>query len=518
MFFKTVGSMIAAAAVAVLVVPNAAQGQTANSWDRFAEAFADNDQTIALTEAVDDAVGNDVDQTLKEYDEAIKRLDEAVAELDAEKIEEIESDLSDLSDAFDKFSGDKTIVHSGSSASTMKVSGRIHADYWSFPETSPGIDQLEGGPFGPQARLGFRRVRFGVAGDLTSNMLYKIEMEFAGGNDAEFRDVYLGWKELPLLRTLLLGNQKRPYGLDHLNSSRYNVFLERPFVIEGFNQDARRFGLCSYGVSEDERWNWRYGVYNQRLIQDEGNYIGDNLQMEFASRLANTIWYDEVSGGRGYAHWAVSGSYASPAGNRGGDVDGTGPFQNEARFRTRPEARSATRWLDTGRIAGTEDYNLLGLEGVANFGPLQLVTEWQQVWLNRDNGVGTNLEFWGAYFYAAYFLTGEHMPWERDSGTLGRPKPFENFFLVNRCRGGVGGGWGAWQVAARYSYADFNDDDILGGIGESLTIGLNWYWTANARMQFNWLHGKITDNGFTRAPAVLSGNYDIVGTRFMVDF
>ena len=71
-------------------------------------------------------------------------------------------------------------------------------------------------------------------------MNYKIEMEFAGGNKSEFRDAYLGWKNLPKIGKLQLGNQKRPYGLDHLNSSRYNVFLERPFVIESFNQDARR--------------------------------------------------------------------------------------------------------------------------------------------------------------------------------------------------------------------------------------------------------------------------------------
>ena len=102
-------------------------------------------------------------------------------------------------------------------------------------------------------------MRIGVAGDLPYNMVYKLELELAGGNDSEFRDAYIGWKELPVLHTLLIGNQKRPYGLDHLNSSRYNIFMERPAVIEGFNQDARRFGISSYGVSDDEAWNWRYG-------------------------------------------------------------------------------------------------------------------------------------------------------------------------------------------------------------------------------------------------------------------
>ena len=168
--------------------------------------------------------------------------------------------------------------------------------------------EAPGDPLDPQNRLGFRRLRFGVKGDIKDNMLYKIEMEFAGGSDVEFRDAFLGWKDLPFLQEVLLGNQKRPYGLDHLNSSRFNVFLERPFVIEGFNQDARRLGLASYGFSDNLRWNWRYGVYNQRNVQGLGNYVDDHLQLEVAGRLANTIWYDDISGGRGYAHWAISGS------------------------------------------------------------------------------------------------------------------------------------------------------------------------------------------------------------------
>ena len=108
------------------------------------------------------------------------------------------------------------------------------------------------------------------------------------------------------------------------------------------------------------------------------------------------------------------------------------------------------------------------------------------------------------------------MPWNRNTGTLGRPEPFENFFLVDRCSGGKGTGWGAWQVAARYSYADFNDEDILGGKGESVTLGLNWLWNANTRLQFNYISGEIRDRDI--GGILTSGRYDIVGARFLIDF
>jgi len=436
----------------------------------------------------------------------------------AARLEEIEQRLGVVEDDTAGIGKSlKGYAKSGHKAATMSVNGRIHMDMWNFPVDSPGVNGFESGDndISPQDRIGFRRLRFGVKGDLPCNMVYKIEMEFAGGEESEFRDAYLGWEELPHLHTLLFGNQKRPYGLDHLNSSRYNVFIERPFIIEAFNQDARRFGICSYGVSDDLAWNWRYGVFNQRLIQDEGNYTSDHFQAQIAGRLANTIWYDECSDGRGYAHWAISGTWADTAQNAATDNFADSGI-NEARFRHRPEARTVSRWIDTGVIAEATDYTLIGAEGVVNLGPLQTVGEYQVVLLDRETG--SDLQFQGGYFYLSYFITGEHIPWDRESGTLGRVEPFENFFLVDRCRGGVGRGLGAWQLAARYSYADLSDDDIQGGVGSSFTFGMNWYWTPYARMQLNYIIGDIRENAENAVGGYDAGYYQIVGTRLMVDF
>ena len=441
-------------------------------------------------------------------DEVTARLNEIDEKLEA--LDEAHKSLADKAS--------KGIVFPGTTNNTVQLNGRIHADYWSFPGSDSAINAFEG--VDPQDRFVFRRMRFGVKGKIRDNMEYKIEMEFANPGSTEYRDVYIGFNDLPVLHTVLIGNQKRPYGLDHLNSSRYNIFIERPFIIEAFNQDARRLGIASYGLSQDQAWNWRFGVYNMELTQNDAGYVGDHYQLEFAARLANTWWYDESSDGRGYAHWAVSGTFADPDGDDG-TVIAPGPpairtHRNEARFRTRPEARTTARWLNTGRIAGAQTYELLGLEKVINVGPLQVVGELQNVWMQRSAAAGRDLWFWGGYAYVAYMLTGEHVPWARKSGTLGRVKPFENFFLVNRCTGGTGGGWGAWQIAARYSYADLSDGGVNGGVGNSITLAMNWHWNPNARLQFNYIHGWVDDhfpvNGFTE------GEYDIIGMRAMVDF
>lgn len=441
---------------------------------------------------------NDVatDRAAKQADttsELAKDLKERVAALE----KDIKKNTESIEGNKDNFNGFLRVGHS--SDRKMTFFGRIHADYWAFPKADPAIETFEGQ--NPQDRFNFRRLRIGVKGDLTNNVFYKYEGEFAGGRNPSYRDAYIGVNELPFLNTVLIGNHKRPYGLDHLNSSRTNVFIERPFIIEAHNQDARRMGVSSNGRTDNV--NWRYGVWNQQLTQSLGGYIGDHYQLEVAGRLAATPWYDESSGGRGYLHLGISGSVGFP--------DGNGP-NNTAQYRTRPEARSSNRWLDTGVIAGADTNALLGLEAVLNVGSLQVAAEFQQTSVERTAGFGPSLQFNGGYIYASYLLTGEHESWNRKTGTIGRVKPFENFFSVCDCDGKVRRGMGAWQVAVRYSYADFNDEDILGGFGTSTTWGLNWWWNPYTRWQLNYINGNV-DKGIAGI-----GDYDIVGIRFMVDF
>ncbi len=412
-----------------------------------------------------------------------------------ERLDEMDETDTSLQDAITELEGDRVLV--GTSNATIKLSGRVHVDYWAFPGADAGIIAFE--EENPQDRIGFRRVRFGVGGDIGQSMVYRIEMESAGGNNPTFKDVFLGFEDLPFLQTVLIGNQKRPYGLDHINSSRYNVFMERPFIIEAHNQDARRLGIQSWGVSDDEAWNWRYGVFEMQDTQNVPFYIGDAYQLEVAGRLANT-WFYECDG-ENYGHIAIAGTVAHP------DATGGPMNSNQAQFQTRPEARSNERWLNTGRIAGAQWYEILAFETVYNEGPLQLVGELQSSWVQREGFEDTN--FWGAYAYAAYFLTGEHLPWDRETGQLDRMKPRTNFFLVDNGCGCWEEGWGAWQVAARYSYADFTSEDIFGGVGHSMTLGLNWHWNPNARLQFNYLHGWIDEHA--PVDGQTEGEYDIIG-------
>ena len=414
--------------------------------------------------------------------------------------------LTDLQKQIDELKAEQgEDVGLRSSDTKLRLIGRLHLDAWGFPSTDAGINAIETGDptQDPANNLEVRRARLGVQGTFYENMLYKAEIEYAKPDNFAFRDLYLGWSHLPAGQEVLLGNQKRPYGLDTLNSSNYNVFMERPFGVEAFNGSNRRPGVAAYGVTEQQRWNWRYGVFSMNDWATTGDVVANNIQPEIAARIAHTLWWK--NDGRDFAHAALSGSYAWPD----GDADTTrGDAPNEARFDTKPEADSQSRWIDTGRISGANHYGLLGLEGVVNMGPTQFTAEVQGAQVERTSASDTF--FWGGYAYASYFLTGEHMSWNRSRGVLGRTK----------VRNPIGKGWGAWQLALRYSYADFSDEDVLGGEGQAVTFGLNWYWHDQASMQFNYLHGSIDDRetDVGGLPTVVDGDYDIIGVRFRIFF
>ena len=456
-------------------------------------------------------------------------ISETVPLADYQKLMERVGDLEKTWNAYQEDLADEAAAKK--KKPSWKLNGRVHLDNWNFTDTDPGINFLEtGNPLDdPEDRWDFRRIRLSFSGTVPNNMLFRTQIDFNNPSTPEMKDVYLGFNGLPHNQTLLIGNQKRPIGMDHLNSSRYNVFAERPLAVEAFNEDARRLGVCMYGYSDSEMFNWRYGLFLLENISKDGRYRGDFDQGGIYGRLASSPWYDEISGGRGYYHFAISGSANTTDGNGTQDLDQN---NNEARFRTRPEARSDSRWWNTNRILGATDYQQLGVESVLNIGALQITGEYFGNWVQRNaqGGFnGDNLTFHGGYIFASYFLTGEHIPLKRTSGTIDRVKPFENFFLVERCRGRCGRGWGALALAFRYSYLDLSDSDIRGGRGYSCTGGLNWYWTAYSKLQTNLVWGQIEDGGQgqsnggpdgTTQPltAGVNGDYTTLGFRYMIDF
>lgn len=255
--------------------------------------------------------------------------------------------------------------------------------------------------------------------------------------------------------------------------------------------------------------NWQFGVFELKDLKSSGRDIADRTQLSYNTRLSGTPWFDEISGGRGYLHLGVSNMFATTD----ADAERFNDDTNQARFGTRPELQTTSEWIDTGTIIGATNFNVTGLESALNIGSLQIAGEYLRTGVKRRDD--SDLDFQGGYVQAAYFLTGEYMPWDRQSGRLERPKPLENFFMVKNDKG-IGHGLGAFQVAARWSALSLTDKDIQGGNQENVTLGMNWYWTPFSKLVLDVVNGRIRDRdpvgGFT------SGHFTGVGARMMMDF
>jgi phosphate-selective porin OprO/OprP len=97
-----------------------------------------------------------------------------------------------------------------------------------------------------------------------------------------------------------------------------------------------------------------------------------------------------------------------------------------------------------------------------------------------------SLSYSGGYIFASYFLTNDTRKYDHKDAEFGRVVPSSTS--------------GAWEVAARFSTVDMNDDTIdeggeagdnsYGG-SKSFTFGVNYYPNPNVKLMLNY---GIVDN------------------------
>jgi phosphate-selective porin OprO/OprP len=349
----------------------------------------------------------------------------------------------------------------------------------------------------------FRRARIGVQGTIWEVFDFVAEWEFASGS-AVWREMWMGVTHLPLVQNFRVGHYKEPFSMEQLTSSRFITFVERS-IIDGPVDDnlAYNVGFNVFGNLLEERVGYSAGVF--RHTQDQGQDVGDG-DYNYTGRL----WFVPVyeHSGRCVVHVGGAASLRQPPGIPGFATDGA------IRFRTRPYRIEPDEFLD---VAGSstpllvEDYLVYNLEAAAVWGPLSVQAEYHHY--NLDNAritgqpltAARDIDYQGYYVFVSYFLTGENRAYSRSSGAFGRIKPHENFWAVRTGEDGCGGvccGKGAWEIAARYAVLDLNDGNLGSERGElrQHTIGINWYWNPNMKVQANYEWFKLENTGTGLVP------------------
>ncbi len=359
----------------------------------------------------------------------------------------------------------------------VRIGGRIHLD-GAFFQSDRGMETAAETVDGEQFQSGWevRHPRIYLKGRIYRDFIYKIDYTFS---DETIGDAYLGAAGVPVLGTVIVGKAARAFGNDPGPSSNYTLFMEYANTI--IFGAGKQVGLAAGSPLLDDRLSWAGQVF--QFVDGKGLRTEDDYNLN--ARLTGLPWYR--AGGREMLHLGVSYSFRSA--------------QDDYRLRAQPENHLAPYLVDTGEIR-IERAQVGALEAAWVEGPFSLEAEWYAAVPRREEGP-SGLFFSGFYVQSSFFLTGESRgeQYVTAYGEFDSPvRPLHDAELK-------GSGWGAWQLAARYSWIDLDDRDIRGGILGDLTVGLNWQLNPNLRWMFNYIHSHR--NGY--------GDADIIATRFAVN-
>lgn len=317
-----------------------------------------------------------------------------------------------------------------------------------------------------------RRARIGVGGTLWDYWDWKFETDFAESSaditDAFIRNTY--FKPLGIT----VGHFKEPFSLEQMTSNRFVTFMERSLA-DAFTP-GRNFGAMLQYIGPF--WTASGGVFGEGFRnENEANDVnsGDGIGATGRITAAPILAEDRL------LHLGAGISWRDP------DV-GNGLL----RIRQRPESHiTDTRLVNTGFVNNVDDFLRYGGEAAFAWGPWSLQGEYIYFDLSRSAGGDPSFDGW--YFYGSWFLTGESRAaaYKVDKGgVFDRIKPLRPWHAPD-----LGGRWGAFELAARYSTIDLTDVGINGGEEDNFTAALNWYPNANLRIMFNYVNVLDVEGG-----------------------
>lgn len=360
----------------------------------------------------------------------------------------------------------------------LQIGGRMQMDT-AFFSAEDSLDEAKG-PFDDGIK--FRRARLFLRGTMYDNLDFFMEYDFAGGS--QFRTIYMGVGDVPVLGNVRVGHLLEPFGLEEFSSNNHLTLMERggPTVFT----PVRNSGIMAFDTGFDQRATWAAGIF-----KDTGTFGDSVSNEEFAvtARITGLPYYNE--NGREYLH--LGSSYSHRNLNEEG-----------YRVRSRPDSYIAPYVVDTTAMP-SDSVDIYALETLWSLGSLYVQGEWGMASVDRledeEGAVLSAADLQAYYVMASYILTGEHKPYVKSNGTFTRITPNQNAT-------GQNWGAGAWEVAARYNVVDLNDTDLEGGNMDSYTLGLNWHLNPHAKIMWNYVMADVED----------LGDVDIYQMRFQFDF
>lgn len=308
----------------------------------------------------------------------------------------------------------------------------------------------------------FRRIRPTLDGQLGPAVSFRITPELAGSS-VTLLDAYA---DLRISDALIIraGQFKSPISLERLQSGNALSLVERAYVAEvAANRDL---GVQLHGRLANGTVSYAAGIFNG--APDGRNSPNGNADDNF--EVAGRLFVEPF---RNDADSTLRGLGIGLAGSTGKREGAGNDFL--PRYRS-PGQQTVFSYLGTTAADGRQER--LSPQGWFYAGPFGLLGEYivsRQRVVNTTTAARARFDHEAWQLTATYVLTGENAGY-------GGVTPNRPFALGS-------GGWGAWELALRWTELDLDDDSFLGfadperavANAETVALGLNWYATRNLR-------------------------------------
>ena len=403
----------------------------------------------------------------------------------------------------------------------LRFNGRVQADYRSYDPN--GISA---------STFGLRRARIGVGFTVQKDYQMYVEGEFingvATGTTAQGAALTNGWLEaswFPAAR-LRMGQFKPLFGLENSMPDVLTDFQERALtqsLLQNLNYDR---GIMVHGSPLKGMY---YGVTisngaglnleeSQSSVQ-EASVDGKDTTVKLAQNFAAFLEQQDL-----ILHLGGSLKKGSVT-SRGGT--GFSPAMAQT------EGRGITFFNSATLSGGDTDRTISALEATAAYGPVKLQSERWKAQYEGSTPAGETYDRKLDAFYVsfAWMITGEAYADSYRNGVYGRLRPRNNFSRE------AGGGWGAWELAVRYSAFDGSDFKTANATGtgvlgpgaatltppvtvstnkaDAYTAQIKWLPNAYTRFLLNYVHTSfdtpVTSNGVSisnEKAVTLRGQFD----------
>ncbi len=438
---------------------------------------------------------DDTASEIKALREQIEALDQKVRLLERKKELETEESVARAKDAPQVSIGQNGFVlRSGDTNFVLKIKGVLQLDSRTFAHDNPSTLGNDG--------FLLRRARPIIEGTVFRDFDFQLIPDF-GGSSAQIFDAWLNYRYRPELQ-LKAGKFKVPLGLEQLQADASLPFNERSLVTDLVPN--RDIGVQIWGDIAGGVASYAVGVFNG--IGDGRNNTS-NADFDDDKQVAARLFFHPF---KKTDLRALQGLGLGVAGSYGGFVTNTAGLPNNNGFAT---VGQQVFFAYTNGVAANGDQWRLSPQAYYYYDPFNLLGEYaisnQDV---RRGASAAKLQHTAWQISVGWVLTGEDASF--------------NGVVPKHAFDPRAGGWGAWQLVARYAELDvdnaafplFANPNASATSAAAWSVGLNWWLNRNVRVLTSFSQTKSDGGGKSvAAPGpVTKQDENVLFTRVQLSF